>query len=188
MNNKVVGLVAILLSLVLACGLGCAPAKEVEEVTEVLPNEVTIEYVQLMTSRTEKPYNVDQALALRLALRVNNPNDVLARVDRLEYALFVDGGPGGRTNLLSDGQYFDIYIPGKTSVVLKDGSAIAFMTVAVSYMLGVGGDWNAEATALFDDIDAGEKVFKLEGSVTTSLPEHPDLGSKTSSFATQYLP
>jgi LEA14-like dessication related protein len=176
MKRKVMLLVVIGFIGAVIGGGACTAGKAA--VNQVLPVEVKVVSV-------EKMYADNQAVVLRLNLELYNPNDVLARVDALNYSVYVDVG---RTKIaLLNGQYNGVYLPGKGRLIVKDANAATAMTILYAFLMkGLSGS-AAEATAgvgaLFAQIADDTAAFKVEGDMTTVLPDYPKLGSISTSLS-----
>jgi len=175
MVKKMMVLTVIAIMGVVMMGGSCAGVEE-PVVTEVLPVEAEVAFVEILHTGKE-------AVALRLGLELYNPNDALANVDTLTYSVYVDVGSEQIT--LLNGQYFGAYIPAKTSVILKDASAVAATTLVGTYLMKMAQpvpEAAAGVGALFTDIAKGNVVYNVYVDVTTVLPDYPGLDAKVVTY------
>ena len=176
--------------MVIALMTGCAGLKIAP--TKILPVSVTLDSIERLNDIAPKPpYQKWDALVFKVNFKLSNPNNVLSRVADLYFELKVDDGTRDKTILLAGSMPSGVIEPGGEMMWSYTGPYI-WGGVLGSYALrGVGGEAGLKGVVgklneLWEDLGKDKRKFFIDGNVTYSLPEFPNLGTVRNQFKTEF--
>jgi hypothetical protein len=184
---------AFILLMVVVFGVGffgCAGMKPAP--TKIHPVAVTVDSIERLNDIAPKPpYQKWDTLVYKVNFKLSNPNTVLAKVNDLYFELKVDDGTRDKTILLAGSMPSGVIEPGGEMAWSYSGPYI-YGGVLGSYALrGVGGEAGLKGVVgklneLWQDLGKDKRKFFIDGNITSSLPDSPNLGTVYNQFKLQY--
>ena len=137
------------------------------------------------------PYQATDVLVYRINFKLSNPNNVIAKVDDLYFETKIDDGTKEKMIVLA-GSMPSMLIPASgeamwsyTDPLLYGGIIGQIVTRGVSGEEGMKGAVRIREE-LWTDLGADKKKFFIDGNITTSLPDFPNLGTVYQQFKTEF--
>jgi len=162
-----------------------APAK-------IQPVSVEVASVDRLNATAAKPpYQLTDVLVFRVNFKLTNPNNVLAKVDDLYFETKAEDGTPDKTLLLTSSMPVTV-IPGGGEIQWSWTEPYIFAVMRASYLYrGVGGEEGVpgvlkKVDEFWTDLGADKRKFFIEGNITTSLPDSPNLGTVRNQFKTEF--
>lgn len=166
-------------------GLSASPSKLLPVTVEVLGVE------RLNDIAAKPPFQRTDTLVFRVNFRLINPNDLLAKVEGLDFEVKVEDDTPDKTIVLTTSMPAGV-IQGKGEMMWSSTEPYIYGGVLGSYMLrGVGGAEGVKGAAqkleeLWQDLGADKRKFLIEGKISSSLPDSPDLGIVHQRFSSEF--
>jgi hypothetical protein len=168
-----------------ASGTAASPAK-------ILPVTVEIEGVERLNDiSATPPFQKTDTLVFRVNFRLVNPNDVLVKVEDLDFEVKVEDGTPDRTIVLT-GSMPACVIPSRGEMMWSAAEPYIYGGVLGSYLLrGMGGADGVKGAAqkleeLWKDLGADKRKFFIDGKVSSSFPDVPNLGPLQRRFNAEF--
>ena len=188
---------ALILLTVVVFGLGifgCAGEKAVVKPTpsQILPVKATVDSLERLNAIAAKPpYQATDVLVFRVNFKLSNPNNVVAKVDDLYFEAKIDDGSREKMIVLA-GSMPSMLVPASgemmwsyTDPLLYGGILGQILTRGVSGEGGVPGGVKIR-DELWTDLGADRKIFFIDGNLTYSLPDFPNMGKVYNQFKTEF--
>ena len=188
---------ALILLTVVVFGLGifgCAGEKAAVEPTpsQILPVKATVDSLERLNAIAAKPpYQATDVLVFRVNFKLSNPNNVVAKVDDLYFEAKIDDGSREKMIVLA-GSMPSMLVPASgemmwsyTDPLLYGGILGQILTRGVSGEGGVPGGVKIR-DELWTDLGADRKIFFIDGNLTYSLPDFPNMGKVYNQFKTEF--
>jgi len=185
----------LLMAVVLGLGIfGCAGEKAVVRPapSQILPVKVTVDSVERLNAIAAKPpFQPTDILVFRVNFKLSNSNNVTAKVDDLYFEAKVEDGTPDKTivQAVSMPSYL---VPAGGEVMWSSTEPFLYGGVRASYLLrGVGGAEGvkgvfAKMEELWIDLGGDKRKFFIDGNITTSLPDYPNMGIIRQQFKTEF--
>ncbi len=197
MNRK--GLILFLgLFLAVAFGvglMGCAGQKSMAKTTppsKLVPLSVEVTSVERLNAIAPKPpFQATDVLVFRVTFKLSNPNEVAVRVEDLYFEAKVDDGTRDKAIVMADSMPGGSILAGEsltwspTAPLLYGGLLGSFLTRGVGGEEGVKGAVQ-KRDELWQDLGSDKKKFLIEGNVTASFPDFPNVAKTRSQFKTEF--
>jgi hypothetical protein len=173
---------------------GCAGQKQmiVTAPTKILPVSVEVTSIERLNAIPAKPpYQATDVIVFRVNFRLTNPNNVLAKVDDFYYEAKAEDGTPDKTLLLTSSMPVTV-IPAGGEIVWSWTEPYIFAVMRASYLYrGVGGEEGVpgvmkKVDEFWTDLGADKRKFFIDGNITTSLPDFPNLGTVRNQFKTEF--
>jgi len=184
---------ALILLMVVVFGLsvfGCAGMKPAP--AKIHPVTVTVDSIERLNDIAPKPpYQRWDTLVFKVNFKFSSPNNVLAKVDDFYFELKVEDGTPEKTILLAGSMPSSVIGPEGEMMWSYAGPYI-YGGVLGSYALrGVGGEAGLKGVVgklneLWEDLGKDKRRFFIDGNITYSLPEFPNLGMVRNQFKTEF--
>jgi hypothetical protein len=197
MKEGAMGKKMLILLMVVVLGgsiFGCAGEKSMVKPTptQILPVKVTVDSVERLNAIAAKPpFQPTDLLVFRVNFKLSNPNNVPAKVDDLYFEAKVDDGTPDKT-IVQAVSMPNYLVPAGGEIVWSSTEPFLYGGVRASYLLrGVGGAEGvkgvfAKMEELWIDLGADKRKFLIDGNITTSLPDAPNLGIVRTQFKTEF--
>jgi hypothetical protein len=195
MNRKALILMVGMVCVALGVGaFGCAGQKQmiVTAPTKILPVSVEVTSIERLNAIPAKPpYQATDVIVFRVNFRLTNPNNVLAKVDDFYYEAKAEDGTPDKTLLLTSSMPVTV-IPAGGEIVWSWTEPYIFAVMRASYLYrGVGGEEGVpgvmkKVDEFWTDLGADKRKFFIDGNITTSLPDFPNLGTVRNQFKTEF--
>jgi hypothetical protein len=188
---------ALILLMVVVLGLGvfgCAGEKAMMKSTpsQIQPVKVTVESVERLNAIAAKPpFQPTDVLVFRVNFILSNPNNVLAKVDDFYFEVMAEDDTPQKTMLLAS--------PMPSTFILAGGKIrwswtepYVFAAMRASYLYrGMGGEEGVQGVMkkvdeFWIDLGGDKRKFLVNGSITYSLPDFPNLGPVNNQFKTEF--
>jgi hypothetical protein len=183
-------LILLVSMLCLALLMGCAGIKPAA--TKISPVSVTVDSVERLNAIAAKPpFQPTDVLVFRVNFKLSNPNNVLARVDDLYFEAKVEDGTPDKTIVMAESMPSGVIQAGG-EMAWSPATPFLYGGVRASFLLrGVGGEGGVQGVfkkmeELWIDLGADKKKFFIDGNITTSLPDFPELGTVRNQFKTEF--
>jgi hypothetical protein len=181
----------LLMVVVLGIGIfGCAGMKPAP--TKIHPIAVTVDSIERLNDIAPKPpYQKWDTLVFKVNFKLSNPNDILAKVEDLYFELKVEDGTPEKTILMAGSMASSVIGPGGEIMWSYTGPYI-YGGVLGSYALrGVGGEAGLKGVVgklneLWEDLGKDKRKFFIDGNITSSLPDFPNLGTVYNQFKMEF--
>jgi hypothetical protein len=185
MSKKSVILLMALLSAALLIETSmCAgqASKPAASPAKILPVTVEVGGVERLNDiSATPPFQKTDTLVFRVNFRLLNPNDVLAKVEDLDFEVKVEDGTPDKTIVLT-GSMPACVIPARGEMLWSGTEPYIYGGVLGSFILrGLGGEDGVKGAAqkleeLWKDLGADKRKFFIDGKVSSSLPNAPNAG------------
>jgi hypothetical protein len=188
---------ALILLVVMVCValfIGCAGEKPMIKTapTQILPVKVTVDSVERLNAIAAKPpFQATDLIVFRVNFKLSNPNKVYAKVDEFFYEAKAEDGTPDKTILLTSSMPVAV-IPAGEEIVWSWTEPYIFAVMRASYLYrGVGGGEGVPGVMkrvdeFWTDLGADKRKFFIDGNITTSLPDFPNLGTVRQQFKTEF--
>ena len=184
---------ALILLMVVVFGLGifgCAGVKPTP--SQILPVKVTVDSVERLNAIAAKPpFQATDVLVFRVNFKLSNPNNVAAKVDDLYFEAKAEDGTPEKT-IVQAASMPSMVIPAggeliwsPTDIFVYGGVLGAFITRGLDGGEGMKGALQ-KRDELWTDLGADKRQLFIDGNVTYSLPDFPDLGTVRNQFKTEF--
>jgi hypothetical protein len=184
---------ALMLLLVLVLGLGvfgCAGLKPAPD--KILPVKVTVDSIERLNAIPAKPpYQATDVLVFRVNFKLTNPNNVLARVDDLYFEAKAEDGTPEKT-IVQAASMPSMVIPAggelawsPTDIFVYGGVLGQFITRGLDGGEGMKGAMQ-KREEFWTELGGDKRKFFVDGNITYSLPDFPDLGTVRNQFKTEF--
>jgi hypothetical protein len=195
MNRRALILLLSMMGVVLGMGLlGCAGQKMMIATAPAKIQPVTVEVAgveRLNAIGAKPPFQPTDVLVFRVNFKLSNPNHVLAKVDDLYFEVKVADGTPEKAIVLAGSMPANVILPegdliwSPTDVLVYGGILGQFIT------RGVGGEDGMKGVLqkrdeIWTDLGADKMNFFIDGNVTFSLPDFPNLGTVRNQFKTEF--
>jgi len=185
----------LLMVVVLGLGIfGCAGEKAMTKTapSQILPVKVTVDSVERLNDIAKKPpFQPTDLLVFRVNFKLSNPNNIPAKVDDLYFEAKVDDGTSDKT-IIQAVTMPPYLIPAGGEIMWSSTEPFLYGGVRTSYILrGVGGAEGVKGAStkmeeLWIDLGGDKRKFFIDGNITTSLPDTPNLGIVRTQFKTEF--
>jgi hypothetical protein len=180
---------------VLGLGIfGCVGEKAMVKTAppQMQPVKVTVETVDRLNAIAAKPpYQATDVIVFRVNFKLANPNNVLAKVDDFYFEAKAEDGTPDKTILLTSSMPATLIPPGG-EIVWSWTEPYIFAVMRASYLYrGVGGEEGVpgvmkKVDEFWTDLGADKRNFFIDGNITYSLPDFPNLGAVRDQFKTEF--
>jgi hypothetical protein len=188
---------ALFLLMVVVLGLvifGCAGQKMMMASAPVKIQPVSIELTsmeRLNAIPAKPPYQATDVLVYRVNFKLTNPNNVLAKADDFYFeAKAEDGTP--QMTIVQAASMPSMVIPAgeeaicsSTDIFVYGGVLGQFITRGLDGGEGMKGALQ-KREEFWTDLGGDKRKFFIDGNITTSLPDFPDLGTVRNQFKTEF--
>jgi len=188
---------ALFLLMVVVLGLGifgCAGQKMMmaSAPAKIQPISVEVTSVERLNAIPAKPpYQATDVLVFRVNFKLTNPNNVLAKVDDLYFEAKAEDGTPEKTI---------VQAASMPSMVIPAGGELIWSPIDIFVYGGVlgqfitrgldGGEGMKGALQkreeFWTDLGGDKRKFFIDGNITYSLPDFPDLGTVRNQFKTEF--
>jgi len=185
----------LLVVVVLGFGiLGCAGEKPMLKTapSQLLPVKVTVDTLERLNAIPAKPpFQNTDVIVYRVNFKLTNPNNVLAKVDDLYFEAKVDDGTKEKMIVLA-GSMPSQWIAAGGEATWSYADPLLFGGLFGQIITrGLGGEAGMKGAAqkreeLWKELGADTKKFYIDGNVTSSLPDYPNLGTIYQQFKTEF--
>jgi hypothetical protein len=191
MNRKALILLVEVLCVSLVLGVfGCAGLKPVA--SKIQPVSVEVTSVERLNAIPAKPpYQATDVLVYRVNFKLTNPNNVLAKVDDLYFEAKAEDGTPERT-IVQAASMPSMVIPAageliwsSTDIFVYGGVLGQFITRGLDGGEGMKGALQ-KREEFWTDLGGDKRKFFIDGNITYSLPDFPDLGTVRNQFKTEF--
>ena len=195
MNRKALVLLVSMMCVSLGMGaLGCAGQKMMMASAPVRIQPVSVEVTsmeRLNAIPAKPPYQATDVLVYRVNFKLTNPNNVLAKADDLYFeAKAEDGTP--QMTIVQAASMPSMVIPAggeaicsSTDIFVYGGVLGQFITRGLDGGEGMKGALQ-KREEFWTDLGGDKRKFFIDGNITTSLPDFPDLGTVRNQFKTEF--
>src|SRR4030042_4110064 len=188
---------ALILLMVVVLGLGvfgCAGEKSMVKPTptQMLPVKVTFDSVERLNAIAPKPpFQNTDVIVYRVNFKLTNPNNVLAKVDDLYFETKTEDGTPQKT-IVQAASMPSMVVPAggelvwsPTDIFVYGGVLGQFITRGLDGGEGMKGALQ-KREEFWTDLGGDKRKFFIDGNITTSLPDFPDLGAVRNQFKTEF--
>ena len=191
MNRKALILLVGVLCVSLVLGVfGCAGLKPAA--SKIQPVSVDVTSVERLNAIPAKPpYQATDVLVFRVNFKLTNPNNVLAKVDDLYFEAKAEDGTPEKT-IVQAASMPSMVIPAggeliwsPTDIFVYGGVLGQFITRGLDGGEGMKGALQ-KREEFWTDLGGDKRKFLIDGNITTSLPDFPDLGTVRNQFKTEF--
>jgi hypothetical protein len=184
---------ALILLMVVVLGLGvfgCAGMKPAPD--KMMPVKVTIDSVERLNAIGAKPpYQGTDVIVFKINFKLSNPNNVLAKVDDLYFETKVDDGTKEKMIVLA-GSMPGMLIPANGEATWSYADPLLYGGLFGQIITrGLGGEAGMKGAAqkreeIWQDLGADKMKFFIDGNITSSLPDFPNLGTTYNQFKMEF--
>lgn len=160
--------------------------------SKILPVTVEVEGVERLNDiSSAPPFQKTDTLVFRVNFRLLNPNDALVKVEDLDFEVKVEDGTPDKTIVLT-GSMPACVIQPRGEMMWSATEPYIYGGVLGSYILrGMGGEDGVKGAALkldelWKDLGADKRKFFIDGKVSSSLPDAPNLGRVQQRFSSEF--
>jgi hypothetical protein len=173
---------------------GCAGEKPmiVTAPTKVLPVSVEVASIERLNAIPAKPpFQGTDVLVFRVNFKLTNPNNVLAKVDDLYFEAKAEDGTPEKT-IVQAASMPSMVIPTGGEALWSSVDIFVYGGVLGAYITrGLGGEDGMKGALqkrdeLWTDLGADKRKFFIDGNVTYSLPDFPNLGTVRNQFKSEF--
>jgi len=188
---------ALILLMVGVLGLGifgCAGEKATVKTapSQILPVKVTLESVERLNAIAAKPpYQGTDVIVFKANFKFHNPNNVIAKVDDLYFETKVDDGTKEKMIVLASSMP-SILVPAAGEAVWSYADPLLYGGLFGQIITrGLGGEAGmkgalAKREEIWAGLGADKMKFFIDGNITTSLPDAPNLGIVRTQFKAEF--
>lgn len=185
----------LLMAVVLGVGIfGCAGQKMMTAgaPAKIQPVSVEVMSVERLNAVPAKPpYQATDVLVYRVNFKLTNPNNALAKVDDLYFEAKVEDGTPEKT-IVQASSMPSMVIPAggellwsPTDIFVYGGVLGQFITRGLDGGEGMKGALQ-KREEFWTDLGADKRKFFIDGNLTYSLPDFPNLGAVRNQFKTEF--
>lgn len=185
----------LLMVVVLGLGiLGCAGEKPMIKTapSQISPVKVTVDSIERLNAIPPKPpYQAWDVLVYRVNFKLTNPNNVLAKVDDLYFEAKVEDGTPAKT-IVQAASMPSMLIPAggeslwsSIDIFVYGGVLGQFITRGLDGGQGMKGAIQ-KREEFWTDLGADKRKFFIDGNLTYSLPDFPNLGTVRNQFKSEF--
>jgi hypothetical protein len=184
---------ALILLMVVVLGLGvfgCAGMKPAPD--KMMPVKVTIDSVERLNAIGAKPpYQGTDVIVFKINFKLSNPNNVLAKVDDLYFETKVDDGTKEKMIVLASSMP-SILVPAGGEATWSYADPLLYGGLFGQIITrGLGGEAGMKGAAqkreeIWQDLGADKMKFFIDGNITSSLPDFPNLGTTYNQFKMEF--
>jgi hypothetical protein len=191
MNRKALILLVGVLCVSLVLGVfGCAGLKPAA--SKIQPVSVEVTSVERLNAIPAKPpYQATDVLVYRVNFKLTNPNNVLAKADDLYFEAKAEDGTPEMT-IVQAASMPSMAIPAageliwsSTDIFVYGGVLGQFITRGLDGGEGMKGALQ-KREEFWTDLGGDKRKFFIDGNITYSLPDFPDLGTVRNQFKTEF--
>jgi len=184
-------LVAVVLGLAI---FGCAGEKAMIKTapSQIQPVKVMVDSVERLNAIAAKPpYQGTDVLVFKINFKLSNPNNVLARVDDLYFETKVDDGTKEKMIVLA-GSMPGMLIPAGGEATWSYTDPLLYGGLFGQIITrGLGGEAGMKGAAqkreeIWQNLGADKMKFFIDGNITSSLPDFPNLGTTYNQFKMEF--
>ena len=181
----------LLMVVVLGLGIfGCAGVKPTP--TQILPVSVKVDSIERLNAIPAKPpYQATDVLVYRVNFKLTNPNNVLAKVDDLYFEAKVEDGTPAKT-IVQAASMPSMLIPAggeslwsSIDIFVYGGVLGQFITRGLDGGEGMKGAMQ-QREEFWTELGSDKRQFFVDGNLTYSLPDFPNLGTVRTQFKTEF--
>ena len=191
MERKV--LIGLMVLVIGVCVFGCAGMNGMKPAPDKMaPVKVSVDSVERLNAIGAKPpYQGTDVLVFRINFKLSNPNNVLAKVDDLYFETKIDDGTREKMVVLA-GSMPSMYIPAGGEATWSYADPLLYGGVFGQIITrGLGGEAGMKGAAqkreeIWQDLGADKMKFFIDGNITSSLPDFPNLGTVYNQFKTEF--
>ena len=188
MERKVlIGLMALVIGVYV---FGCAGMKPApDKMASVTVSLDTVERLNAIAAKP--PYQGTDVLVFRINFRLTNPNNVLAKVDNLYFETKIDDGTREKMVVLA-GSMPSMFIPAGGEAIWSYADPLLYGGLFGQIITrGLGGEAGMKGAAdkreqIWQSLGADKMNFFVDGNITSSLPDFPNLGSVYNQFSMEF--
>jgi hypothetical protein len=188
MERKI--LIGLMVLVTGVCVFGCAGMKPAPD--KMTPVKVSVDTVERLNAIAAKPpYQGTDVLVFRVNFKLTNPNNVLAKVDNLYFETKIDDGTREKMVVLA-GSMPSMLIPAIGEATWSYTDPLLYGGVFGQIITrGLGGEAGMKGAAekreqIWQSLGADKMKFFIDGNITTSLPDFPNLGTVYDQFMTEF--
>ena len=185
----------LLMAVVLGFGIfGCAGEKAMVKPApaQILPVKVTVDSVERLNDIAKKPpYQGTDVIVYKINFKFSNPNNVIAKVDDLYFETKVDDGTKEKMIVLA-GSMPSILVPAAGEAVWSYADPLLYGGLFGQIITrGLGGEAGMKGALqkrdeFWANLGTDKMKFFIDGNITTSLPDAPNLGIVRTQFKTEF--
>ena len=172
------------------CVFGCAGIKPAPD--KMAPVKVSLDTVERLNAIVPKPpYQATDVLVYRANFKLSNPNNVLAKVDNLYFEAKIDDGTPEKMIVLA-GSMPSMLVPPDGEVTWSYADPLLYGGLFGQIITrGLGGEAGMKGAAekrdqIWQNLGADKMKFFIDGNITSSLPDFPNLGSVYNQFKMEF--
>jgi len=172
------------------CVFGCAGMKPAPG--KMAPVKVSLDTVERLNAIAAKPpYQGTDVLVFRVNFKLTNPNDVLAKVDNLYFETKIDDGTREKMVVLA-GSMPSMLIPAGGEATWSYADPLLYGGLFGQIITrGLGGEAGMKGAAqkreeIWKSLGADKMKFFIDGNITSSLPDFPNLGTVYNQFKMEF--
>ena len=172
------------------CVFGCAGMKPAPE--KMAPVKVSLDTVERLNAIAAKPpYQATDVLVYRINFKLSNPNNALAKVDNLYFEAKIDDGTPEKMIVLA-GSMPSMLVPPDGEVTWSYADPLLYGGLFGQIITrGLGGEAGMKGAAekrdqIWQNLGADKMKFFIDGNITSSLPDFPNLGSVYNQFKMEF--
>ena len=180
----------VFLSVLIGCaGQRCLSTTSPAKIAPVSVEVVGVE--RLNDIAAKPPFAKTDTLVFRVNFKLTNPNQVLAKVEDLNFEVKAEDGTPEKTTVLT-GSMPGTVIPAGGELMWSCTEPYIYGGVLGSYLTrGVGGAEGVKGAAqkledLWKDLGADKRKFSIDGKIASSLPDSPELGVVHHRFSAEF--
>jgi hypothetical protein len=185
----------LLMAVVLGLAIfGCAGEKAMIKTapSQIQPVKVMVDSVERLNAIPAKPpYQGTDVLVFRVNFKLSNPNNVLAKVDDFYFEAKAEDGTRQKT-IVQAASMPSMVIPAggeavwsPTDIFVYGGALGQFITRGLDGGEGMKGALQ-KREEFWTDLGGDKRKFFIDGNITYSLPDFPNLGSARNQFQSEF--
>jgi hypothetical protein len=185
----------LLMVVILGLGVfGCAGEKAMVKTapSQILPVKVAVDTVERLNAIPAKPpFQNTDVIVFRLNFKLINPNNVLAKVDDLYFETKIDDGTKEKMIVLA-GSMPGMLIPAGGEATWSYTDPLLYGGLFGQIITrGLGGEEGMKGAAqkreeIWQNLGADTMKFFIDGNITSSLPDFPNLGTTYNQFKMEF--
>jgi hypothetical protein len=169
---------------------GCAGMKPAPD--KMAPVKVSVETVERLNAIAAKPpYQGTDVLVFRINFKLTNPNNFLAKVDNLYFETKIDDGTREKMVVLA-GSMPSLLVPAGGEATWSYADPLLYGGLFGQIITrGLGGEAGMKGAAekreqIWQNLGADKMKFFIDGNITSSLPDFPNLGTIYNQFNMEF--
>jgi len=189
MERKVI--IGLMVLVIGVCVFGCAGMKPAPD--KMAPVKVSVDTVERLNAIGAKPpYQGTDVLVFRVNFKLTNPNNVLAKVDNLYFETKIDDGTREQMVVLASSMP-SMLIPAGGEATWSYTDPLLYGGVFGQIITrGLGGEAGMKGAAekreqIWQSLGADKMKFFIDGNITSSLPDFPNLGTVYNQFKMEFV-